>query len=148
MANKGVVKGSQLISTSALANVSGMAFSVGAGNTYAFTYKVIYRSLAPASGLALSVTFPAMQRFAAQVNIPQGATGVSHLFSGAIIASGTRIQAISTPTSVDSYFATLDGVCKVSTTGTLQLQAAPEASGAASQIIIDEGTMGAIWRTG
>jgi hypothetical protein len=147
-ATKAVLKSSQVISVSALANVSGMGFSVGAGHYYAFTYKIIYQSASPSSGLGLTVTFPGMTNIAAQVNIPQGPNpGTAHLFSGTIGASGTRIQAISTPVSTQDFYAEVLGACKVSTSGTLQLQAAPEVSGAANQIVIREGTMGAIWPT-
>ena len=125
-----------------------MSFSVGAGNTYAFTYKVIYQSLSPASGLALDLTFPGMNTFGALVDIPQGPNGTAMYFSGAIGSTATRIQAISTPVSTQHFLAIIDGACKVSTSGTLALRAAPEVSGAANQIVIKEGTMGAIWRTG
>jgi hypothetical protein len=148
MANKAVLKGSQLISVSAPASVSAMGFSVGAGNTYAFKYYIIYTSAAPASGLGLTVTFPGMTNFAATAEISSGVDGTANIYSGSITTSGDRVQAVSCQTSTEQFYAELYGVCKVSTSGTLALQAFPEVSGAANQIVIKEGTAGAIWRTG
>lgn len=146
-ATKKVVLGSQIISVSALTDVSGMGFSVGAGNTYAFKYMIIYRGAAISSGLGLSVTFPGMTTFAATADIQSGADGASAWFSGSITSSGDRVQALSVQTSTLDYLAIVEGVFRVSTTGSLQLQANTELAGDSRQVNIKEGTMGAIWRT-
>jgi hypothetical protein len=148
MANKAMLQGSQLISVSAPASVSAMGFSVGAGNTYAFKYYVIYTCAAPASALGLTVTFPGMVNFAATAEIASGVDGIGALYCGSITTSGDRVQALSVQTSTEQFYATLYGACKVSTSGTLALQAFPKTSGAATQDVIKEGTAGAIWRTG
>lgn len=146
-ATKKVVLGSQIISVSALTDISGMGFSVGAGNTYAFKYLICYRGAAISSGLGISVTFPGMTTFAASADIQAGADGASAWFSGSITSSGDRVQALSVQTSTLDYLAIVEGVFMVSTTGSLQLQANSELNGDTRQVIIKEGTMGAVWRT-
>jgi len=51
VASKIVMLGAQTISVSALTNVSGQAFSVGANNTYAFKFMVIYQAASTNTGL-------------------------------------------------------------------------------------------------
>jgi len=144
----GPVGNAQVFSTSALTNVSGMGFSVGAGNTYAFKYYIIYQVASTTTGLGLTVTFPGMRLFAANVEIPSGAVGTAYNFGGQITASGTRIQSLSVQTAATNYYATVEGMADVSTSGTLQLQAAIDASGTSVQGQIVSGTTGAIWRVG
>jgi hypothetical protein len=148
MATKAVLKSSQIISVSALTNVSGMGFSVGAGNTYAFKYYIIYQTASTASGLGVSVSFPGMATFASTAEITSGADGVAAIWCGSITTTGDKVQAISVQTANTDFLALVTGVCKVSTSGTLQLQANTEVSGSANQVTIREGTAGAIWRTG
>jgi len=123
-----------------------MGLSVGAGNTYAFKYYIIYQVASTASGLGLTLTFPGMANFAAVAAINSGVEGVANKWGGPIGASGTRIQAISCQTANTDFYATCEGICKVSTTGTLQLQAFPETSASATGIFIRSGTTGHIWR--
>jgi len=144
----GPVANAQVFSASALANVSGMGFSVGAGNTYAFKYYIIYQVASTTTGMGFTTTFPGMVNFAANVEIPSGAVGTAAKFMGQITASGTRIQSLSVQTAATNYYATVEGLCKVSTSGTLQLQAAIDASGTSVQGQIMSGTAGAIWRLG
>jgi hypothetical protein len=141
-----VVLGEQTVSGSALANVSGMSFSVGANNTYQFKYFIIYRSASVVAGLSLAVTFPGMKTFAAAADIISGVDGTGSWFSGAITTSGTKVVAISCQTAATDFYATIEGICQVSTTGTVQLQAAAEIAGTSAQIIIRAGTGMRVWR--
>lgn len=143
---KKLVGNAQIISISTPTDVSGMALSVSAGNSYQFKYYIIYQSASPASGLGLTITYPGMITIASVADIMSGPDGTGSWFSGAITSSGDRVQAISCPTSATDYFATLEGACTVSTTGSIQLQAFPEVSGAANQILIQQGTVARIWR--
>lgn len=146
VASKIVMLGAQTISVSALTNVSGQAFSVGANNTYAFKYMVIYQAASTATGLGLSVTFPGMKTFAATAYITSGATGTANTFSGPITASGTKIQALSCQTAATDFYAVVEGTFQVSTSGTLQLQADSGVGGTSAQVIIRPGTFGMVWR--
>lgn len=146
VASKIVMLGAQTISVSALTNVSGQAFSVGANNTYAFKYMVIYQAASTATGLGLSVTFPGMKTFAATAYITSGATGTANTFSGPITASGTKIQALSCQTAATDFYAVVEGTFQVSTSGTLQLQADTGVGGTSAQVIIRPGTFGMVWR--
>lgn len=121
-----------------------MNFSVGAGNTYQFTYYVIYQGASTTSGLGLGLTFPGMKTFACDVNINSGAEGTASKWSGAITASSGRIQAISVQVANTNYYAKIEGIFVVSTTGSIALQANAEVSGAAFQILIMSGTTGRI----
>lgn len=146
VASKIVMLGAQTISVSALTNVSGQAFSVGANNTYAFKYMIIYQAASTATGLGLSVTFPGMKTFAATAYITSGVTGTANQFSGAITASGTKIQALSCQTAATDFYAVVEGTFQVSTSGTLQLQADSGVGGTSAQVIIRPGTFGMVWR--
>jgi hypothetical protein len=146
VASKIVMLGAQTISVSALTNVSGQAFSIGANNTYAFKYMVIYQAASTNTGLGLSVTFPGMKTFAATALINSGATGTANLFCGAITASGTKIQALSCQTANTDFYAVVEGTFQVSTSGTLQLQADSGVGGTSAQVIIRPGTFGMVWR--
>ena len=146
VAVKVVMLGDQTISVSALTNVSGQSFSVGANNTYCFKYMVIYRAASTNTGLGLSVTFPGMKTFAATAYITSGATGTANQFSGGITASGTKIQAVSCQTANTDFYAIVEGTFTVSTSGTLQLQADSGVGGTSAQVIIRGGTFGALWR--
>ena len=146
VAAKVVMLGDQTISVSALTNVSGQSFSVGANNTYCFKYMIVYQAASTATGLGLSVTFPGMKTFGATAYITSGATGTANQFSGAITASGTKIQALSCQTAATDFYAVLEGGFTVSTSGTLQLQANSGVGGTSAQVIIRRGTFGALWR--
>src|SRR5258706_1269124 len=146
VASKIVMLGAQTISVSALTNVSGQAFSVGANNTYAFKYMIIYQAASTATGLGVSVTFPGMKTFAATAYITSGATGTANTFSGPITASGTKIQALSCQTAATDFYAVIEGAFQVSTSGTLQLQADSGVGGTSAQVIIRPGTFGMVWR--
>lgn len=141
-----IVLGVQTISGSALANVSGMSFSVGANNTYQFKYFVIYQSASVVAGLSLAVTFPGMKTFAAAADIISGVDGTGSWFSGGITTSGTKVVAISCQTANTDFYATIEGICQVSTTGTIQLQAAAEIAGTSAQVLIRPGTGLRVWR--
>lgn len=141
-----IMLGVQTISGSALANVSGMSFSVGANNTYQFKYFVIYQSASVVAGLSLAVTFPGMKTFAAAADIISGVDGTGSWFSGGITTSGTKVVAISCQTANTNFYATVEGICQVSTTGTIQLQAAAEIAGTSAQILVQPGTGLRVWR--
>jgi len=134
----------QIISVSALTNVTSMNFSVGAGNTYAFKYYVIYQGASTTSGLGIGLTFPAMANFSITADVNSGAEGVAAIWSGPITASGGRIQAISVQVGATNYYATVEGIMKISTTGSIALQANAEIAGNGLQITIMSGTTGQI----
>lgn len=140
------VANAQVLSVSALANISAMALSVGAGNTYAFKYMVIYQVASVTTGLKLGLTFPGMTQFAATASFPSGATGTANAFTGPISATGGAVASLSVQAAATNYYATVEGICMVSTSGTLQLQGAIDASGNSVQGTIVSGTTGHIWR--
>lgn len=122
--------GNQTATDGVLANLAGLSFSVTAGTTYVFQFNVIYATTVSTIGLQLGLTFPASTTFAATVKIPQGASGTSSEFQGAITASGGSVTAAATPTATDTYIATVEGTITPSSSGTLQAQFAAESAGA------------------
>jgi hypothetical protein len=131
------VTGSNFQATAVLSNVSGMSWTVSAGEYYNFKICVIWQSGAVTNGIGLALTFPAMTSFAAGVNIGGGAAGNTHYHGGTITeaGSGSAIIAVSAQTSTAQYHAVLEGAFLVSTTGTLQLQYRSEAANISSHVL-------------
>lgn len=130
------VTASNFQATAVLSNVSGMSWTVSAGEYYNFKICVIWQSGAVTNGIGLALTFPAMTAFSAGVNIGGGAAGNTHYHGGTITeaGSGSAIIAVSAQTSTAMYHAVLEGAFLVSTTGTLQLQYRSEAANISSHV--------------
>ena len=144
-----VLAGDQTVLATALVDVSGQAFPVTAGQTYAFRFTIIFRSASTAFGPGFSLAFPAATAFAATVRIKAGPDGTAGEFEGAITASNDRVQSLSTETANTDFLAEIAGVIVASATGSVQLRAGNEVSAGAagtSGIVIRRGTAALMWR--
>jgi hypothetical protein len=121
-------------------NASGVSFSVLPGVYYYFQFGAVYQSQQPATGLGVTVTFPAVTIFAGNAYIPQAADGTGSVFSGQISSSGDFVQATATPASGVNYMATIEGMILPSATGTLQMQFRAET--AAGSVLLKQGSWG------
>lgn len=141
---KMVVNNQTTVSTSGLANISGLSFAVTNGRTYAFKFYILYTASATTSGLGVSVTTPSLTRLSAVAEVPSGADpSTSLLVSGQIRASAGRVNAVSTPATT-TQMACIDGIITPSADGTLQAQGAPAVTG--NNIVFQSGSTGMMWR--
>jgi hypothetical protein len=149
-----LVTGSQVISASALTNISGLSATVSAGVTYRLQAMVLV-DRGVASETKYGLTFPAMTRVRGKVFTPlanvQGQPTVSTLgyhvgFEGDSASGSVLISIISTAAALVSTFVQYTAVMLVSTTGTVQLQAAGQADTAA--IAIQPGSYLEVYRLG
>ena len=128
-----LVGNEQVIEASAMTNISGLSVSVSAGVTYEMKAMVAYaRSTAALNHPRLGLTFPAMTQirgrlWASMSNSPSvtGVTVVGHfvVFSGDS-ASGSILVAAGVCAAQLSGLGIYEAMCRVSTTGVIQLQAA------------------------
>lgn len=143
---KAVLSGAQVVSGTALVSVSGLTFSVGAGNTYGFKF-VIYQS-AP-----ISLAAP---QFMLSAAAPEylNAIAVNYLSTGAgfmtfLASVGNRWTGFTTVPNVGARRPmVLEGVYKASAGGTMNLNVgnAISAGAAGSSITIMPGSYGQVWR--
>lgn len=130
----------------ALANTTGLSFSLTANTYYAFEFMVVFSSAATTTGLRVGFTCPAFTLMSCSVSIPTAADGASAMWHGWITTSGdsvvgSGVQAINT-----NYVAVLKGVILPSSNGTLQVQHATEIAG--SGVTIKRGTCGILYTLG
>lgn len=117
---------SQTLTSNVAGNVSQLAFSVEAGNTYKYKFNILFTSVATTTGLALGLTYPSTTVASAMVNIPRTGDGTGAFFQGVISSSGDITISTATPSNTDIHLATLEGVILPSANGTVQLIGASE----------------------
>ena len=125
--------------TSALANVTALAFSVVSGTTYCFAFNVLFQSNTLTTGLKLGLTFPAATIVSANAVIPIAADGTASMFAGTITSSGDSVTGTAVEATGTNYLAMVDGTIKPSANGTLQLQYASEDTGG---VVVKEQSVG------
>jgi len=137
----------QTFSSTTLADVSALSFSLTAGRYYYFRFVVLFRSDTAAVGIRLSVTIPTVNAFGGRVCVPAGpADATNYELQGAITASddaviGTEVQAINT-----DYIAIVEGTIAPSANGTLQLRAANETG--TTTVTVRQGSVGLLYDLG
>ena len=132
----------QTRNSATLANVTGAALSVVAGNYYRFVFRVVFRSDTATVGIRLGLTTPAFSVCTARADIPIAADGAAGGTQGWITSSGdsvigTGVQAVNT-----DYLAIIEGVIKPTANGSLQLQFATETG--TTVVTVRDGTHGVI----
>lgn len=123
----------QTTTTTSVANVTDMSFTVTAGVLYKYKMNVLYTSAATTTGLRIGITYPAATITSAIANIPGATTdGTSFLYSGFISTSGDSVMSANSPAvSPTVMMANIEGTFMASTTGVIQLQAASEVNSSA-----------------
>lgn len=132
------------LTSTTLANVTGLSFAVTAGSYYSFEFVVLFQSAATTTGLRLGLTLPAATGYSASVDIPIAADGTAGTLHGWLTSSGDSVLGSGVQAAATTYAATIRGFVLPSATGTLQVQAATEV--ASSAITIKQGSHG-IMRT-
>jgi len=132
----------QTSSSSSLTSATDVAFALLPNNTYTFKFWVVFRSASSSNGIRLGLTFPAVFRFAASVNIPIVADGTAAEWQGWLTSSGDSVLGGSVQASNTDYVAIIQGIIRVSAAGNLQLVFASEISG--TNVIVRLGTVGQI----
>jgi hypothetical protein len=130
--------------TTTLANITSLSFSVSNATYYRFQFGVIYQSNATTTGLKLTVTIPAATVFSAKAQAwSSAADGTDSEYVGRITSSGDAVTATGSEATNTSYLCLIEGVLVPSAGGTLQAQFASEVSG--STVTIKQGSYGILW---
>lgn len=118
------------LTSTTLANVTGLSFAVAATTCYEFRFLVLFQSAATTTGLKLGVTCPASPTaFAYGIRTPIAADGAGGEWQGWGTASGDAVTGTGVQAANTVYVAEVFGVLRTgATSGTLQLQAATEVS--------------------
>lgn len=125
-------------------NISGMNFTLYAGNNYDFEYKITYQSNDTTGGVRLGLWFPTSDSRSASISIIQSDTdGVAIMLSGALAQSGDNVTTASVGTINRDYLATITGTITPTVSGTLQVFYASEL--ATTNITIKKGSMGRLF---
>jgi hypothetical protein len=133
----------QTFLVTALADVTSLSFPVTTGGYYEFEFAVIYRTGLSTAGIRLGLTFPAITRFAAAVDIHGiAAASASEMFTGIITTSGGSVVSAAVAATNTDYPAWVHGIIVPSADGTLQLRAAPEV---AATLTIRQGSNARLW---
>jgi hypothetical protein len=120
------------ITATALANVTGLSFTVASGVVYRFDFAIVYRSAALTTGIRLGLTTPAFSNFAANVRIAGfAADGTDSVFEGPLTTSGDSVMSTATVAITTDHPAWIRGIIIPSAAGTVQLQAATEVASSA-----------------
>jgi hypothetical protein len=128
-----------------LADVTGLFFTLLANKAYGFRFKLLFTSAATTTGLKTSVTWPASPTVAtASAKIPFAADGSAAWWFGTITTSGDAVTATGVEAATTVYEAIVEGtIVNGVNAGSLQLQAATEV--AASAITPKNGSSGECW---
>jgi hypothetical protein len=121
-------------------NASGIGFTVLPNVYYYFEFGAVFQSQQPATGLGVTVTFPAVTIFAANASIPQAVDSTATMFAGQISSSGDFVQGTAAAASGTNFLATIEGMILPSATGTLQMQYRAET--AAGSVLLKQGSFG------
>jgi hypothetical protein len=127
----------QTFTTSTLANVTNLSFTVTSGEYYRFKFTVLFRSDTATVGIKLGLTHAGATTFGAQVTTMRTASSIT---IGAITASGGSVSSTQVPVVDTDYIATVEGTILPSSNGNLQLQAALE-TGSAATVTVRQGSL-------
>lgn len=136
------VLGSDIASAAVLtfANITGLSFPVVSGTNYRFYALILYTTSAATIGLRVSLTGPAMTHLAYTTH-----TGITAVGSAAaefqnyqFVQDAGTISSASLSTTQGNLLV-LEGICRPSANGTVQLRFAPETA-TANGVIIEAGS--------
>lgn len=130
--------------TTALANATGLSFSVSSGTTYGFEFYPIFRSGAATNGIKLGLTFPAVTIIAATAGIPIAADGAGGELQGWISSSGDSVIGTGVQTAAVDYRAEIRGTIRPSANGSLQVQFGCELSTTLG-VVVKQESYGVLW---
>lgn len=133
------VSGSPSSTSTSLADVAGLTFSVASGVTYKFRFDVAFQVSAVTTGIALSVNGPTAAPIVFRTEIPTTLTTSQVTFQRAWNA----FTASSGNDSLSYNYATVEGTFTTSASGTLALRYATEV--AASAVYILPSSVGILW---
>lgn len=138
-------KGDTQSSTSiaSTATITGLTFTVTAGQTYHFQYCILYGSSVATTGLRLAMTFPTARFWGCNVSIPIAVPGTAASFDGPITVSGGSVTSTAVAVANTDYLAFMEGIIGVSVTGTLAAQFGVEITG--TTVTIKAGSFGKLW---
>lgn len=126
------------VTSTTLANMTGLSFSVVAGRTYKISACVIFQTAAATTGIAIGATTPAITRYAMTVDTNAGADSTTGDYHGTLNTSGDAVISPGVEVANTDYIANLSGVLIASANGTFQLQQATEV--AASAVTVRQGS--------
>jgi hypothetical protein len=130
--------------TTTLANVTGLSFSVNSGTYYRFVFHVLFQSSSTANGPKIGATIPSVTTFEAVVELPTATNATtSSKLTGWLTASGNSVTAAGTPATGTTYMAQVEGTILPSANGTLQVQYASAST--SSTVTIKQGSNGLLW---
>lgn len=136
----------QTSTSTTVANVTGLAFSVLSGRYYRFSFEMIHRTTDLTKGLRATITTPTFTSFAAVCRSMAGASGGGGEHQYPISASGEEV-AFANATGADTdYIARIEGSILPSANGTIQVQFGLEAT--AATVTIRKGSNGLLWDLG
>jgi len=129
---------STLSSTSnvTLTNITGMEVSVINGKSYLIEAYLLFRSVATATGIALSVgTTGASGTIFAQIHIPVGANGTAGELQGQMTSFSSVVIGTGVQTANTTYIARITGIFTCTTSGTIYPQFRSEINGSSVTIL-------------
>jgi hypothetical protein len=132
----------QTSTSTTVANSNTLSFNVTAGTYYRFTFTVVFRSAAAATGLKLALTHPGATVFSATAEIPSGADGTGSHFSGWITSSGDVVTSTGVQNPNTDYIAIVQGMILPSASGLLRLQFGSEVAG--STVTLRNGSLASL----
>jgi hypothetical protein len=137
-----VLAADQAFSTTALANVTGLAFAVVSGQRYEFLIEGVWRSSAATAGLRVGLTVPNFSLFAARVTITgQAADGTDAEWAGVLTSSGDSVVSSAAVATGTDFPFVIKGKIIPTANGSVQLQAAAEAAGTVTVRLFTHGTI-------
>jgi hypothetical protein len=114
--------------TTAFTTHPSLSFSVGSGQTYVFSYKLLMQSGAAATGISVGLRFPSATIVSAVAYIPVSADGTGAQHTGWITSSGDMVTGTSMPTVSVPLLVVIEGTIRPSANGTLDFGYAAEVS--------------------
>jgi len=130
----------QTTTSSTLADVTSLTFSVTSGSYYHFRFIVLVTSSSATGGPIFSVSTPTTTTFGASVSIQFAADGASAMWTGAVTSSNDPVTATDLPAASTSYLATVEGTILPSANGSLSLRFGSEDN--SSTITVKQGSLG------
>lgn len=112
------------VTSTALVDLTSVAFPLLVGNLYTFRFAVLFRSADVTTGLKVGLTFPSASVFACNVRIPVAADGTAAELTGRITSSGDSVVGTTVEAAATTYEAIVEGTILPAAAGNLQPQVA------------------------
>lgn len=136
----------QTFNSATPANVTNLVFALTAGRYYKFEFTLAVRSDTATVGVATSLTFPAMTRFAARVSAPFAADGAGAEWQGEITSSDDPVVPTAIASINTDYIVKIEGVAVPSANGNLQVRARTETG--TTNVVVRQGSCGMLYDLG